>query len=690
MVAEALETFAVRTLKEACDNRGYASVGVDANGGAYNTETKWAGNLRAIIPENTRPSVAGFDKAWRESDAKEKWSSRAKSASTANAVKTAHDFCEDVVFRGGTVPFRIGVYGKNDAPVEETQQIEEHIERHMDGRAAKCDLIPQLMRGWDDSTTYGVRFFHGILVADATEPSGQRPAAEEVNPYECFWDMDNDGPLSEGEYFNRRQRKNRWRVLRWAGQVNAASQKNYGKNQIDIDLLRASFAKSNSGEGQGTPGTTGTSNQTGTPETDDLMWTNKNEVIDELWAWVPRDAVVKWNERYPDSIQLAQHVVEPMGEEGDSTSDVRKDDDRVWVMMTVSNGSLVGLLPEPGDLPYRMTYWHRISGCRDGLGIADMNSTNQCALDGLVRALENDLKTCRKLVIYDGSKFDDPARIEEMLQKPIGYLAVNAGLSGDVGKVMTATNMPSSADMYVKGLEFFQSMADLDTGFARVQMGQRSEGDNTAFELKQRLDNSGRHCGTKIRALDADIVWILSWMLDMDQKLGNIELPADMEIRGGGFRAFSRQLSLYSTMFALLQLAEQFPDIKERMNIGWVLAELCESQGIDPEKFWINEQEFQGRQQAKAESPEAQAQQQQLQLSLEALRAKIDKDDASAQKLLAETQAIAAGIGHAQSKLQLDRAKGAVDIASKMRQANTMQDRRNAVMEPSAVVKKAA
>jgi hypothetical protein len=194
-----LEQFAATLVKEALGNRGQANTGTNSRTGVYTTESKWASNLRAFIPENVRPSVAGIDESWRESDNKEKWSSHAKSSGTLNAIKTAHDLVDDVLFRSGVVPFRVGFVGAGgvDLPLPSEQQADQEskVERHLDSRHAKCDGINHLMLGWDNSTGYGERYFHVFFVEDAKEPSGIRPAYEAVNPWECFRDMDNEGQL---------------------------------------------------------------------------------------------------------------------------------------------------------------------------------------------------------------------------------------------------------------------------------------------------------------------------------------------------------------------------------------------------------------------------------------------------------------------------------------------------------------
>ena len=85
-----------------------------------------------------------------------------------------------------------------------------------------------------------------------------------------------------------------------------------------------------------------------------------------------------------------------------------------------------------------------------------------------------------------------------------------------------------------------------------------------------------------------------------------------------------------------------------------------------------------------------------MEAAIQALTAKASKDDASAQKFLAEAQKIGAEIQQNEKRLQLDQAKGAMDIAGKMREhqqqkpRKTRSERRAEAMDATAIVKRAA
>ena len=679
-----LSQYAERIRNDALANLGQGASN-SGSGNALTTRGKWLQNLRAVIPEHARPSVVGADKAWRDSDAQESWQSTARSAGTQNAVRTAYDFIEDVMFRTGNVPFRCSVVGDNGQKPEsltsdQIQALEESIEQHLDGRHSKCDGPTVLMLGAHTSMIVGPRFWHVFTVPDDVEPSGERPAFETVSPWECYWDMDSDGPLEDGEFFGRMQRKSAWRLEEWAAGINAKSRKRYGNDQIDLTAMRSAIKAS---KNEGSNGAAMTSTDSGgTPDTDDLLHKSREEVVDELWAWVPVDSVVEWSTEHPECIQ----IIDSMPEENDQT----KAKKRMWAMMTMVNGKLCGILPNPGKLPYRMNGWSKMPGCRDWLGIPDANSTNQKVLDGLSRALENDLKTTRTILMTRVAAWVNKSDVKQLLKEPLPHIEVNMGLAKSLNDAIQAFSIPSNADKFLKGLEFFSMSEDRDTGFPRIQQGQVNQtSDETAFALKQRLDNSGRHAGSKIRGMDSDIVWINATMLELDQQLGNYELPMDVDVRGAGFRTFTKQLSMYTALIGIMQLAKQFPEINERLQLGWALWELADAQGIDPERLWVSEAEYQKAQQARQQSPEQQAATEQMRLALAELQSKVDLNDANAQAAMAKAQATVEGIAQADAKILSERSKTAVDIAQRLREgASTKSEKRMTAMEPKQRVKK--
>lgn len=747
VVESSLEPFVARIITEAKNNRGQTAYGQGANNGEYafsGTEGKWASNIASVIPENVRPSIGGRDSIWRASDAKEGWQSRAKCGATANAISAAHDFFDDVLFRQGFVPYRINLVqsdGQNtNMKPEEAALIEVKIEKHMDSLHSKCNAIQNILAGVLCSALYGPRVFHTFYVKDENSPSKLRASFEWVNVWECFWDMDNMGDVADGEYFNRRQAKAAWRVMNMASSLNEDAQKNLGGFVFNMDKLEAAIRKGRNGE-SGSIGTNNTQSQSGTPETDDLTYRTRTEQVDELWCWISKSFVedyIRENQgsvpiRDPDQIDVIDaegNILGSVGPNGiipsQSSSPTSPDtngtaaeipqaggtvthgsdlgmygrnvEKRVWCQVYLVNDKVVGVLPEPGPLPYRKSAWHRIPGCRDDLGIADRTNTDQKALDGIIKAIENDAKMAKSIVAHDASLNISGKRLEEELGKPIAIITVDQkSVNGSLSNVFSSTTIPSNMPQFLKAYDTFINQLDYSSGFSRVmQQGPVPDDskERSAFAVHQHMESSGRHCGSKIRALDEDIVWLNKRLLQMEVDVGNIELPMDVEIKGGGYRTYARQLGLTETMLNIWDRLSNDPETSMMMNKAWIVSELVDANGIDPEKFLCSQEQLAAKKQAQIDSPQMQMQMQQLEETLKALTAKAGKDDAMAQKLMADAQAIMATIGQNQSRLELDRARGATEIAAKHmdiknpKPSGSRNERRMSSMEPSAIVRR--
>jgi hypothetical protein len=332
------------------------------------------------------------------------------------------------------------------------------------------------------------------------------------------------------------------------------------------------------------------------------------------------------------------------------------------------------------------------------LGIADRTNTDQKALDGIIKAIENDAKMAKTILTHDATMNLTGKRLEEELGKPIAIIAVDKqGVNGSISNAVAASTVPSNMPQFLQAYDTFIGQLDYSSGFSRV-MQQGSVPDDSkersAFAVHQHMESSGRHCGSKIRALDEDIVWLNKRLLQMELDVGNIEIPMDVQIKGAGYRTYARQLGLTETMLNMWDRFTKDPETAMMINKAWIVSEVVDANGIDTEKFLCTAEQIEAKKQAQLDSPQMQMQMQQLQETLKALTAKAGKDDAMAQKLMADAQAIMATIEQNQSRLQLDRARGATEIAAKINEqknpqpAQSRSERRMSSMEPSAIVRR--
>lgn len=699
---------------------------VDAQKNRLTLERKWLSNIRDAVPERVRPSVAGLNEQWQQAEGAESWQSRSRIGVTAQKIQAACDFCDDILYKHGDIPFMCDI-GDVDAqvgapsyiptadtgamlniprpdPVQvprpdgarkliaailakvgiqtpaqsepENEVAEEIVEKFLDDRLKKCDGVRHLQRLFRDRGTFGESYIHAIGIEDQSTISGVRFGGENVNPFECYRDEECDGSLDKGEYFFRTQRRAPWRI--WLDACAAPEFPDPATGErtgvyYNMDTLRAALASSPPMPGSGTSATVATPSihQGGTPDNSDLISRQKTTDITEFWGWVPVSVAKQFEETTPGCIKyytLPENAEKfPSALTSDGGAIPFYAEPRVWCLRYVVNGRMVGYIPEPGPLPYHREVWQEMSGVRFGIGIADLNHDHQHTLDGLCKALDDSLKFVTKLVfaVMDGKMVNKP---EEIFQSGVGMIRLNPEYAQSINDAFQALKLPDPTPTIIEGIRTMQELSDQESSIPRIQQGQMPLSANTAFELQQRLEGSGKHMGAKIRTHDRQTEWLLQYILECERTVGNLpNLPPNVSVRAGGFKEFTKRITEFQGLMAMIQLALSSPAIERRAQLGWMLHELAASQSLDPEKMWKSEQEVADADMATQQDPMQMIQIQSAQAMLALAEAKVGSEDARAKQLMADAQLKLSQIQTAQQEAQVRRAEVAHKITQDVR-----------------------
>jgi hypothetical protein len=694
----------------------------DAQRNRLPVERKWLSNIRDAVPERLRPSPAGLNEQWQQAEGVETWQSRSRIGVTAQKIQAACDFADDILYKHGDVPFMASIedaqasaapaympsasvgqvlsmprpeggepeqpgrlrkavaavaarMGLAPSPDQDREAIEERVEKFMDERQRQCDGVRQKRKLFRDRATYGESYTHVIGFQDASVPSGVRFGGETVSPWECYRDEENDGPLDRGEYFFRVQRRAPWRI--WLDAIEAPAWIDGASGQrvgvyFNLDTLRAALASSPPMPGTGTSATsaTPTIHQGGKPEHTDLVNRQRTVEITEVWGWVPVSVVRQFEEDTPGCIRsytLPEMLLRyPPADTSEGSAIQFYSEDRVWCLRYCVNGVMVGYIPEPGPLPYNREVWAEQSGVRFGVGVADMNHDHQHTLDGLCKALDDSLKFVSKLVfaVIEGRMVNEP---KDIFQGGVGMIRLNPEYAKNISDAFQALRLPDPTPTIIEGIRTVMELSDQESHIARIQQGQMPISPNTAFELQQRLEGSGRHMGSQIRTHDRQTEWEMQYMLECERAAGNIDLPIPVNIRAGGFKEFSKRITEFQGLMGMIQLALSAPQIEKRLQYGWALHELAGSQSVDPEKLWKSEEEVQVEEQARMGDPMQALQLQLVEAELALAQAKVGTEDAKAKDLLAAAQLKLSQVGAQQQEAQRKRAETAHKITEDLR-----------------------
>ena len=703
----------------------------DAQKNRLTVERKWLSNLRDSVPEVIRPSVAGLNEQWQSAEGAESWQSRSRIGVTAQKIQACCDFCDDILYKHGDIPFMASLSDDGQALQQGAPQfmpqantgallqlprpelasetppqpggprrflasllqkaglmpaaapqddikneaIEEMVEKFIDERQKRGDGVRQKQRLFRDRATYGESYIHVIGIEDASTPAGVRFADEAVSVWECYRDEECDGGLEKGEYFFRTQRRACWRI--WTDADNApefpAADGSRMAVYFDRDALRAALASSPPMPGSGTSATVATPSihQGGTPEGSDIINRQKTVDITEFWGWVPLTMAIEFENTTPGCIKfysLPENAGRFKATETSAGGAIPFYAElRVWCVRYVVNGRMVGYIPEPGPLPYNREVWQDMSGVRFGVGIADLNHDHQHTLDGLCKALDDSLKFVTKLVFatFDGKMVNKP---EDIFQGGVGMIKMNPEFAKNISDCFQALKLPDPTPTIIEGIRTIQELSDQETNIARIQQGQMPISANTAFELQQRLEGSGKHMGGKIRVHDRQTEWALNYELECERTAGNLPgLPMGINVRAGGFKQFTKRVTEFQALMSMIQLALSSPEIQKRLQLGWALHELAEAQSLDPEKLFKSEQEVSDEDAQQQQNPMMMIQLQSAQAELQLAQARVGTEDAKAKDLMASAQLKLAQIQSNQDEAQRRRAETAHKITQDMR-----------------------
>ena len=666
------------------------------------TEQKWASNIRAALPANLRPTVVGYDHLWKQAGASGSTASETKFGVTASKLDSSHALCDETLFAKGEVPYTVVIDGEEVTPQQgmsgapppqEGQEagqpnqatVEESVERFIDSRHRRFKVPREYLQAWDDGALYGERYLHcfGEAVGEQTWYG-----TEAISPWECYRDMECMGELSDGEYYFRVQHQSHWRIWRTAVEDRSGVWFNRGALAAALNTQQ----NTTSTEGGAITG------QTGTPEAAGVINRMATQEIAEIWAWVPKRAAIAFEKDNPRAIKHwsiqpedaptpdqeqpppppDENSAEAIRLPGDDTEPPDIAGDRVYIRAFMVGDKLCGYLPNPGPLPYKRGVWKNVTGVASGLGLADEMHHHQHTIDGLARSLDNSLKWLSTLLlaVQKGKLMTPLEDVFKAAENGLAVFEIEPTLAKSIRDAVETLQIPDITPTIISGMKTVMEFADIETNQPRIAQGQQPIGVSTAYELQQRLENSGKHMASKIREFDQDIEWSEQFRLDRERAAGNIAIPENVTVRAAGFRTFSKQISLYGALLRMLEMSFSSPEVAGRMRLDWVLWELAEAQMLDPERLWLSEAEYQQKVAAQQESPEAQAQMQALGLSLEKLQATIGKDEAAAQKLIVEAQQIQQAMAESAERLKLERAQAAVSIAGQV------QDRRERRMLP--------
>ena len=586
----------------------------EAKANRVKIQKKWLRNYAAAnVDENFDPDT------WKEKESKnqKQWKSDSYLDVTRQKITAFHNLATDTIFKGGRVPFMLDpdpaymAQGINPFTVEQGIELNQAlIHRQIMSTKSLKEMSKLLLAGSVYGEYYAKKFVTDAIDDKSVEVSPgvvakesmrhSTAAIEYVSIWHMWWERE-AYDIRKSEYvFQRTMMSNRdLRRLK-------------DKNPFIIDeCLKMALDKSgNRARQTQTPADTATlpPGQRTVPHR-----TRPTEVY-EAWLWVPREAADKFEVDHnlqqteqPESVdRLAQDT--PAGADNLGTDGDKDGSDRVYVVVWLCEGQVIGYCREPGDHPFIGEQFETCIDSLYGRGIADNIEAWQRGLNGAVRSFENNTKLIANFIVA--------VKREMLKSKPEdaidegGVIEIDPECA-DVRQAIQQVVFQDITGPLLKAIEMFSSFADLASNMPRIQQGQQSANPQTAFELSQRLEMSGKYVGNIVSNFDRIITWFIQACYDrnmMDPDNGVPKIPCS--IKALGFTSFVNKVVRLQKLMQMIQmvLTDGTGELKSITKLRWLWEEIGKANDLETSQYIKTPDEMMQEQQQAAEAQAAKQQ----------------------------------------------------------------------------------
>jgi hypothetical protein len=640
-------------------------------------ETKWNRN-RALRHADANLDPKG---TWKKNERKGKWKSDTFFAIARQKHVAAYSIASDALFKDGRVPFQVliddegavteqwqadpamAAFADNNVEWEQTRMLRQHRASH---------AVAELCACLDDDLTYGECWGHAYVgdesfprrvpvapgVMETAEDRRELLAFEHVSPWEMYYDMEAGREPETWLYCIREQQKSLFDIAQMASGGAPF-------NAVAVKRVLESNA------GKSAP-TAGSQENVTAPKLRELPKRMKNVWVREFWALVPETKLERFEREWAKETATA---AEPGAESGDpgepieapepnATGDAREwDQARVWVI--TAGNEVIAYTRDPGKLRYNRVEWEPNNDRQGGVGIADKMEFVTKVLNGMIRSYENNAKLLSNLTAAVKREMmkSDP---EDALGDEGGIIELSEDCT-DARQAIQQVTFQSILAPLTEGIRLFLEFSDYESQLPRAEQGAQGDNSQTAFELQQRLERSGKYIGGGVRRFDGMIEWYVGQQCDFNQSNpAETEGVGNFRVIATGFTSFQNQVVRLNKLLQTLNTIIASPDLSRLHKLQWLLREIYKAQDIDPDQILKSPDEQAADDQAQQQSEQNQLAIAMLKAQVAAAEAKGRKDDASAQQILASIETT-------RQTVNTDRARAVVDIEGKIAERNKPQ-----------------
>jgi hypothetical protein len=168
----------------------------------------------------------------------------------------------------------------------------------------------------------------------------------------------------------------------------------------------------------------------------------------------------------------------------------------------------------------------------------------------------------------------------------------------DARRAFQQVKLDDTTDGAHRLLGVILSMADLSSMVPRIQQGQQEGSDQTAFELRSRLEQAGKYAAQIVRAHDTTVqVLVLALFrrnlrlaIERAEKVGDSERLAlllalrEAKVKALGFTSFQNRTVRARELTETMAMALGDQELRAMSKVRWLYTEILKSRDIAPEQ----------------------------------------------------------------------------------------------------------
>ncbi len=585
---------------------------------------KWQRNLNAFRRINNG--------VWKDEEA-EDWRSDAFDAITKQKIMAAISICIDSYLSGGEIPFdlkpaplELEIWDADAQGMDELEdEIRESIERRLDDMRKRikhqfqlCNAEESMINHFLSGAVYGStyaktcvesyvnRFYRPI--PDTLSPSGEHARYEPVTEdeeapswkYVTTWDIFTDyeeTDLKKCHAVIHRQMLSPYQLVQML---------RGNPGVLDDELTRAlKRAESDGDQVSDLP-----------PALRDVP--NRKQTVRylEYWGRVPRSVIDEF---------------EPEGGGEMWTLEASDDDEKEGNMVECLVGVIgdivvrLAITGEADTRPFFCAKWEDNFDGQGGIGIADNTEDVQKMRNGAIRLFFDNKALSANVMFALKREFLSNKNNADFKFKPGMAIDIDEECD-DARRAIQQFTVQDIGQSLIDVLRFTDQWADDDSMVPKIQQGGEGRGQETAFELSQRLEKSGKYLARVMRNYDNGLVEpIARWFYDWNMEDPEADGKGAYDVIATGFTSFQNRLEKLTAIRELMQVAAMLPE--GQVKLVEIFKEIAKMSDVDPDQFLVSEEE------AAEQGPDPLQE-----AELRKLESEIAKNEAAAQKSQADAQ----------------------------------------------------